>query len=154
MYSYPAAPDDGTDRQVTVILTDQGGDIINDALELTWSHALIYLDNDWIYEATWPWVRKTNPWDGRALGKATKVEHFELFVTEQQQQDMIKYAESQLGKLYNFWGYFFPKFYNKTYGVYCSQYVCQVLRAGDINIPIGAGYSPDKLLKTLRVYNR
>jgi len=151
MYSYPAAKDDGNARRITIILTDQGGDIINNALGLTWSHVLIYLDNDWIYEATWPRVRKTHPWSGKALAKATKIEHFELFVTAQQWKGMIEYAESQLGKRYNFWGYFFPRWYNRTNGVYCSQFVCQVLRAGGLNIPIGAGYSPDKLLKTLKV---
>ena len=71
MYSYPAAKDDGNARRITIILTDQGGDIINNALGLTWSHVLIYLDNDWIYEATWPRVRKTHPWrsEERRVGK-------------------------------------------------------------------------------------
>jgi hypothetical protein len=132
-----------------LIFTDQGGDRINNWLDLNWSHVLIQLDNT-IYEATWPHVKC-----GPAATYKYKHTHELILVFNYMPwriKKMVEFAESKIGTRYNFWGYFFPRWYNKTRGVYCSQYVCQILRAGEINIPIGSGYSPDKLLKAMKVY--
>jgi hypothetical protein len=133
-----------------LIFTDQGGDRINNWLGLNWSHVLIQL-NGTIYEATWPRV-KTGPAIGYKYNH-TRQYILELNYPHWRTKAMIEFAESKIGTRYNFWGYFFPYFYNKTKGIYCSQYACQILRAGGINIPIGAGYTPDKLLKAMKVYN-
>ena len=133
-----------------LIFTDQGGDRINNWLGLNWSHVLIHL-NETIYEATWPRVKC-----GDAEGykyKHTRKLILELNYEPWRVKKMVEFAESQVGRNYSFLGYFFPRFYNKTRGVYCSQYVCQVLRAGGVAIPIGSGHSPDKLLKAMKVYD-
>lgn len=133
---------------INIVFTDVGGDIVNQIIGENWTHVLIELTPGLYYEATWPVVKKGNKYPARRELRLT------LLVTSDRRDKMLAYAESKLGTRYNFWGYFFPRWYNKTKGIYCSQYACQVLRAGDVNIPIGAGYSPDKLLKAIRVYCR
>lgn len=130
----------------TLIFTDVATEFLNTVLDERWLHVLIFLRGSY-YEATWPRVRKIDRYHyrRRLIVRGT--------YTEAQVDKMVEFAESKLGLRYNFWGYFFPRWYNKTHGVYCSQYACQVLRAGDVPIPIGAGYSPDKLLKASVVYN-
>jgi len=135
-------------REGTLIFTDQGGNLVNNTLGLKWTHVLIYF-NGWLYEATWPRVRRTSLKSGTALKKATKLEFFFWDYTDEQRVRMELHALSRIGTPYSFWGYFFPKLYTKTYGIYCSQYACEILRAGGLNIPIGAGWSPDKLLKQM-----
>lgn len=138
---------DHTMTEGALIFTDQGGDLVNKALGLKWTHVLIHF-NGWLYEATWPRVRRTCL-EERALKKATAMEFFYGDYSKAQLSQMETYAWLKLGTPYSFWGYFFPKLYTRTHGVYCSQYACEVLRAGGVNIPIGAGWSPDKLLKTM-----
>jgi hypothetical protein len=134
--------------KVTVVFTDEGGPVINKTLGLTFTHALIRFGDDKnYYEATWPVVCKSANYKYTARF---------LYVFDAPYDDVLnmqRYADSQLGRRYSFWGYFFPSLYGKTRGIYCSQYVCDVLRAGNIPIPKGAGWSPDKLLKALRTYN-
>ena len=132
-------------KYIEVVFTDQGGPFINNTLDLTWTHALILLDGLY-YEATWPRVKKSPQF------KCVQSYTYGVGVPDRCYDDMLKYAESKLGTRYNFWGYFFPRWYGKTRGVYCSQFVCDVLRAGWIPLPKGAGWSPDKLLKALEAY--
>ena len=133
-------------KNINVVFTDVGGDIINNVLGEHWLHVLVELEPGLFYEATWPRVKKGPTY------RAKRQVKFPLRVSTLRHEKMVASAESKLGLRYNFWGYFFPRFYNKTHGIYCSQYACQILRAGDFPIPIGAGYSPDKLLKALKVY--
>jgi hypothetical protein len=133
-------------KVITVVFTDVGGDIINNVLDEYWLHVLIELEPGLFYEATPPYVKKGAEYRARRELKRS------FIIEDKQHAAMVKFAESKLGVRYNFLGYFFPRWYNKTRGIYCSQFVCQVLRAGEFDIPIGAGYSPDKLLKALKVY--
>jgi hypothetical protein len=133
-------------KAVTVVFTDQGGPIVNTALELRYTHVLITFDGVQYYEATWPKVCISSKYKHTSECRLT-------FQAPTISVDMMEaYARSQLGRKYSFWGYFFPSIYGRTRGIYCSQYVCDVLRAGEIPIPKGAGWSPDKLLKTLKIY--
>lgn len=132
--------------KVTVVFTDQGGPVVNKVLGLTYTHALVTFDGVNYYEATWPRVTISTKY------KRVSECRFSFHAPTYSVIKMKEYAESQLGRKYSFWGYFFPSLYSKTRGIYCSQYVCDVLRAGDVPIPKGAGWSPDKLLKALKTY--
>ena len=133
-------------HMIDVVFTDIGGDVINRVLDEHWLHVLVELSPGLYYEATWPRVKKGPTYRARREFRVS------VPIPDEGYHRMIKYAESMLGTRYSFFGYFFPRWYNKHKGIYCSQYACKVLRAGGVPIPIGAGYSPDKLLKALRVY--
>jgi len=135
-------------KEIRVIFTDIGGRVLNRVLGENWLHVLVELKPGVFYEATWPVVKKGPTYRARRKHIVT------LLVAETQWRGMMHYAESQMGRRYMCRGYFFPKWFGKTRGIYCSQYACNVLRAGGVPIPVGAGYSPDKLLKALKVYLR
>jgi hypothetical protein len=132
-------------EEVEVVFTDQGGELINEVLGLTWTHALIRFPGEArYYEATWPRVCRS---------KALKGHSHKVFILEANAAEVAKmkaYADSRLGVRYNFWGYFFPVLYGQTRGVYCSQYVNNILRAGGVPLRFGDGYDPDCLLDALR----
>lgn len=131
-------------EEVRVVFTDQGGELINKALGLTWTHALIQFDGDaFYYEATWPRVCRSKD----LKGHSHKV--FTLKATTAEVAKMKAYAKERIGVPYNFWGYFFPVFYGQTRGIYCSQYVNDILRAGGVPLTFGAGHCPDSLLEQL-----
>jgi hypothetical protein len=134
----------------TLLFTDSGGQVLNRTLSLNYMHVLIWLNDIW-YEATWPVVRKTNK--DRRTNRWLFREPIATY-TPAQLRGMLQYAESMLGTPYMCQGYFFPNRYGKTRGVYCSEFACKVLRAGGVGIPAGAGYTPDKLLKTMKVYDK
>jgi hypothetical protein len=134
-------------KNINVVFTDIGGDVINRVLGEKWLHVLVELEPGLFYEATWPRVKKGPTYRAR---KELKLPYR---MTDKAHARMVEFAESKLGLRYSFFGYFFPQFYNKTKGIYCSQFACMVLREGGFPIPIGVGYSPDKLLKALRVYD-
>lgn len=133
-------------KLITVVFTDQMGPIVNNALDLKWTHVLIRFSAGPYYEATWPRVRTAESF------KSVDHDVFMFYVPDEVHDKAREYAESMLGHRYSFWGYFFPRLYGKTYGIYCSQYVCEALRAGGVPLPKGAGWSPDKLLKALKTY--
>lgn len=130
-------------KEVYIVFTDQDGPIANEVLGLRWTHVLIQFGNGLYYEATWPKVCTSKGF------KHTDHIRVKLVVSEQSYRAMQKYANKRLGVRYNFLGYFFPNLYGRTKGVYCSQFVCNVLRAGGIQIPKLAGYSPDTLLQEI-----
>lgn len=123
----------------TLAFTDVMGPLVNVATGLKWTHVLIYLD-PW-YEATVPKVKRSEGFQGRYV-----------YVAPPDGLDvdaMRKYADSQLGRPYGLRGYLNPKLYGKTRGVYCSEFACYVLRAGGLQIPKRAGYTPDRLYTVL-----
>lgn len=126
----------------TITFTDQWGPVINRVLDLKWTHVLIWL-NGVYYEATFPRVCKSKAWKGHTCLCVDPLPGLDL-------DAMLDYANSQLGRIYQFRGFFNPKTYGKTRGIYCSQYVEYILRAGGADIPHMAGYSPDRLLKEIR----
>lgn len=132
-------------KDINIVFTDQGGPLINRVLGLKWTHVLVKF-GDRYYEATWPRVKRSDSFNSVAF-------HVETVKVSDSMYDRAElYAWSQIGRRYNFWGYFFPRWYGKTRGVYCSQFVCEVLRRAGVPLPPGAGWSPDKLLKALKVY--
>lgn len=137
-------------EEVEVVFTDQGGPIVNQRLGLKWTHALIRFEGDaFYYEATWPRVRRSPAF------KSVDSYVFTLEASEAEVAKMKAYADSRLGLKYNFWGYFFPSLYGRTRGVYCSQYVNNILRAGGVPLTFWAGYDPDRLLAALgEIYGR
>lgn len=125
-----------------VTFTDQGGPIINEALNLKWTHVGVKLGGVY-YEATWPKVRVS------LYLKHVKLCHRVVYVPPPIIQTMKEYAESLLGTPYDATGYFIPGLYGKTKGIYCSQFACYVLRAGGINVSEDDGRDPDRLLAAL-----
>ncbi len=134
----------------SLIFTDVGGQIVNNATQLKWTHVLIWL-NGFYYEATLPKVRKTETILDDGLVKLKAMELVEpLFpYTDDQLALMLKYAERNLGRRYSLVGYLLPRLYGRTRGVYCSEFVSDVLRAGDVDIDKRAGYTPDILYEAL-----
>jgi len=129
-------------RSVCVTFTDQGGPIINDALDLEWTHVGIKIDGVY-YEATWPRVKRSE-----ALPH-NKKRDIVLWAPTDRVDTMKEYAESVIGTQYSAVGYFVPRLYGKTRGIYCSQYAEYMLRAGGFDIPKGSGRDPDILLKAV-----
>lgn len=133
-----------TAEEVRVVFTDKGGPVVNRALGLTWTHALVQFEGDaFYYEATWPRVRRSPAFHAVASYV------FTLEASASEVAAMKAYARSRLGVPYNFRGYFWPRWYGRTRGVYCSQYVNNILRAGDVPLAYCAGHSPDSLLAAL-----
>lgn len=128
--------------KIIVTFTDQGGPIINEALDLKWTHVGVKF-GDVYYEATWPRVTTSKEL------KHTKQIHRELQLPPAVIAKMEEFAKSLLGTPYSAVGYFMPKRYGKTKGIYCSQYACYVLRAGGINVSVDDGRDPDRLLAAL-----
>lgn len=129
-------------RSVVVTFTDQGGPIINDALDLKWTHVGVKL-NGIYYEATWPRVTTSQSLKHR------KLQHHVLWLPTPIITSMEEYAKSLLGTRYSALGYFIPNLYGKTVGIYCSQYACYILRAGGIEVSEDDGRDPDRLLAAL-----
>lgn len=131
-------------KSVAVMFTDEMGPLVNKVLELTYTHVGVRFQGDHMwYEATWPRVKRSASL--RHVKQTTKV----IWVPEDSFTEMIEYADSMIGTRYSAIGYFVPKLYGFTRGIYCSQYAEYILRAGGVDIPEGSGYSPDKLLREL-----
>lgn len=126
----------------TLIFTDIGGRVLNNVLDLNWLHVLIALDGTH-YEATWPVVKRSccYKWRRRVIVPPP---------WPLDEAAMKKFADSQLGRKYSFRGYFVPRLYGKTKGIYCSQFACYTLIAGGAPIRKIDGYSPDTLLRAVR----
>jgi len=126
----------------TLVFTDIKGRTVNNATGLVWTHVLISLDQV-LYEATWPVVKKSSEFP-----PATKNLYIlppETPYSKSQISLMLAFAEKNLGRRYMLRGYVFPNWYGKVRGVYCSEFVCRVLQAGNVDIPLAAGYTPDAL---------
>lgn len=128
----------------TLIFTNIVGPRLQNMVDLEWTHVLISLRCR-VYEATWPRVRCTCDIPAQSFLLNPKSPY-----TESQIDKMVQYAVSQIGRPYNWRGFFQPCYYGKTYDIYCSQYACNILRAGEVPIPYCAGYSPDTLLAAMR----
>lgn len=99
-----------------------------------WSHcALVYPNGEWIIEA----------WPGKGVQKKkiTDWNKVELFfikgITEEQWKIAFNWAESQLGKGYDYWGvlHFIPRIHlpdNKKF--FCSEFVFDALKVAGINL--------------------
>lgn len=123
----------------TLIYTNFVGPCLRRTVDLEWTHVLIGL-RGFIYEAAPPRVKRSHNLPRRVLLQPPKVPY-----TEEQINLMVQYAMSQLGRKYQWTGFFCPRYYGRTRGVYCSQYACNILRAGKVPIAYCAGYSPDTL---------
>lgn len=132
-------------RAVGVIFTDQDGPLVNRTLKLKYTHVLVDFDGMY-YEATVPRVRKTTQEQPKNVHTVTRLE---VYVDEADYAKMLEYAESQLGRIYMCRGFFFPKVYGKTEGIYCSEYACYILMAGRYLSNKRAGYSPDTLFTAI-----
>ena len=123
----------------TLIYTNFVGTCLRSTVDLEWTHVLIHL-RGMQYEATPPRVRRTQHLPRRVFLQLPKEPY-----TEEQINKMVRHAVSQLGRKYDWHGFFDPRFYGRTRGIYCSQYACNILRAGNVPIAYCAGYSPDTL---------
>jgi hypothetical protein len=128
----------------TLIYSTLPGPLDNRLSGLQWTHVVIGL-RDYYYEAAPPRVRFKMYLDAPChLVKVPVIQY-----SEEQIDKMVEYAKSQLGRKYQWTGFFIPKCYGKTRGIYCSEYACNILRAGGVQIPFRAGYSPDTLLAAM-----
>ncbi|GMU26198.1 MAG: hypothetical protein AMXMBFR16_11030 [Candidatus Uhrbacteria bacterium] len=128
----------------TLIFTDSGGPLINEWLDLRWTHVLVWLAGVY-YEATPPRVRRSKRF------KANSYTTLSPSFSPAQVDQMVQYANSQLGRPYSFRGYFYPEVYGKTRGIYCSEYAGAIMQAGSLPIPYSAGYDPDRLYDSVRI---
>lgn len=129
----------------TLVFTDIKGRTVNNITNLIWTHVLIHLDG-FLYEATWPEVKKSCefPPAMNLMSLPPAVPYTAL-----QLRGMLNFAEKSLGRRYMLRGYVFPRWYGNVRGIYCSEFACRVLRAGGVDIPLAAGYTPDLLYTTL-----
>ena len=123
--------------QGTLIFTDQGGLVVNRVLKLKWTHALIYLGGD-IWEATWPRVKRSTTYKHVRCTMVAPLLALDW-------EAMKALAEENEGRRYSATGYFRPELYNKTPGIYCSQFVAMLLEAGGSKITVEDGRDPDIL---------
>lgn len=128
----------------TLIYSSLPGPLDNRLSGLEWTHVVIKLRGLY-YEAAPPRVRRTCRLDAPCRLVKAPLEPY----SEQQIDKMLEYAISQLGRKYQWTGFFLPHRYGKTRGIYCSEYACNILRAGGVAIPFLAGYSPDTLLAAM-----
>jgi hypothetical protein len=126
-----------------VIFNDIRGRTVNNITNLVWTHVLVQVGTA-IYEATWPVVRKSY-----VIPEAKAMEVLEFEVGPSQASNMITFGEKSLGQRYMLRGYLFPSRFGKTRGVYCSEFACDMLRAGGFKLKPKDGYTPDTLLKAL-----
>ncbi len=137
-------------RDGSLVFTDVGGKLVNNVTKLKYTHVLIWLRGLY-YEATPPRVRKTSKVEnlGPAPIKLLDVVEPDPQYTDDQIERMFRFAERNLGRRYVLMGYFFPKLYGRTRGVYCSEFACDVLLAGGVDISKRSGYTPDLLYEAV-----
>ena len=128
----------------TLIYSTLPGQLDNRLSGLEWTHVGIKLRGLY-YQAAPPRVKRSVQIDAPCRLVKAPLEPY----SDDQIAKMVEYAVSQLGREYQWTGFFLPNRYGKTKGIYCSEYVCNTLRAGGVRIPFWAGHSPDSLLAAM-----
>jgi hypothetical protein len=132
----------------SLIFTDVGTQFVNNVTKLKWTHVVIYL-NKVFYEATWPVVRKQTRWP---KARAWVLVEPDNGYAEMQLRWMSQFAEKSLGRRYQLYGYTHPKYFGKTKGTYCSEFVCDTLIEGHVELKKIDGYTPDALYQAITGY--